>query len=240
LRSANKLNILDWLKTEDADIICLQEVRAQEDICVELLKDFENYNIYYNCGIKKGYSGTILISKNKPIEVNYGLNGKKDDEGRLITARFENFVILNCYVPNGANRLDYKMDYLKKLLLNLKKLREKNNVILCCDMNIAHNEIDVNKPKAVSNRSGFLKEERKVIDKLIKNKFEDSFRYLNKNKIQFTWRSYKSRKMSSDFGWKYRFDYIFINEELKNKINNCESLDLVYSDHLPVILEINI
>jgi exodeoxyribonuclease-3 len=225
---------------EDADIVCLQEVRAQEDVCKEILKDFKNYNIYYNCGIKKGYSGTILMSKNKVIDIKFGFSGNDDNEGRLITAQFENFILLNCYVPNGGSRLEYKMKYLKQLIAKLKKLNKENNIILCCDINIGHKEIDVNKPKVMSNKSGFLKEERKVIDKLIKNKFIDSFRYLNNDKIQFTWRSYRSRKMNNDFGWRFRFDYIFVSDELKSKISKCESLDLVYSDHLPVILEINI
>lgn len=240
LRSSNKLQILDWLKIEDADIICLQEVRAQEEICKEILKGFQNYYIYYNCGIRKGYSGTIVMSKVKANQINNGFNDKEDTEGRLITLKFNDFILLNCYVPNGAFRLEYKMEYLNELLIKIKELQKENNIILCSDINIAHNEIDVNKPIIMSKSSGFLNQERKIIEDLISYGFIDSFRYLNNNKIQYTWRSYKARNKDNNYGYRYRFDYIFISNEFKNRLNKSESPDLIYSDHLPVIIDINI
>ena len=241
LRAATKLNVLNWLKQEEADIICLQEVRAEQKVCEEILKEFrENYNITFNCGEKKGYSGTITLSKIKPIKVILGLtNDKKDIEGRTIITMFDEYVLINSYVPNGSKRLEYKKNFLK----NLKKLMQellKNNkkIFLCCDANIAHNEIDVNKPRETSKKSGFLLEERRILDEMLETGFVDTFRELNQNQIQYTWRSYKARTENNNYGWRFRFDYIMCSNVLKKNLRRCYSPDLEYSDHLPVILEV--
>lgn len=241
LRAANKLNVLSWIEKEDADIICLQEVRAERDVCEKILEGFKNkYNITFNCSEKKGYSGTVTLSKIKPIEVMLGLKkDQKDVEGRTITTIFDKYVVINSYVPNGSKRLEYKKEFLrnlKNLLQELSKTHKK--IFLCCDANIAHQEIDVNKPKAVCNKSGFLLEERRLLDKILEIGFIDSFRELNSNQIQYTWRSYRARNENSDYGWRFRFDYIMCSKALKKFLRRCYSLDLEYSDHLPVILEI--
>ena len=220
LRAASKLNVLNWLKNENADILCLQEVRAEQSICEKILKDFNEYNIVYNCGKIKGYSGTITLSKIKPIKVVFGFGNEEDIEGRTITTFFSDFVVVNCYVPNGSKRLEYKKEF------------------ICCDANIAHTELDVNKPKETSKKSGFLLEERVLINRLLENNFIDSFRELNPELIQYTWRSYRARKEKNDFGWRFRFDYIICSKNLKDRIKRCYSQDLEYSDHLPVILEV--
>ncbi|MGD9900925.1 MAG: exodeoxyribonuclease III [Spirochaetales bacterium] len=238
IRASAKLGLLEWLKEEDADIICLQEVRADEEICKSVLSPLNSYNIYYNCGNRKGYSGTILMSKIAPNKVFYGLDDKIDDEGRLITAYYDNFVLLNCYVPNGNSRLEFKLEYLKTLTNKMIDLSKNTNVILCSDTNIAHNEIDVNKPQILCKNSGFLLEERIFLDKLVNNSFIDTFRHLNKNKVQYTWRSYSARDKSLSYGWRYRFDYIFVDNKLTQKLTTCASPDLIYSDHLPVILNL--
>lgn len=241
LRAANKLNVLEWLKKENADIICLQEVRADQNICEEILQDFNsNYNITYNCAEKKGYSGTITLSKQSPTKVLTGLNSNINDiEGRTIISQFDNFTIVNSYIPNGSKRLDYKKQFIADLTNKIIELKKDNQKIyLCCDANVAHKEIDVNKPKETSKKSGFLLEERILIDNILKNDFIDCFRELNKDKIQYTWRSYKARQENNDYGWRFRFDYIFCSDNLVKDFIKCYSPDLEYSDHLPVILEV--
>lgn len=240
IRAATKLNVLDWLKQEDADIVCLQEVRAEQNICEEILKEMKGYNITYNCGEKKGYAGTITLSKLKPKEIQLGFSVEnKDIEGRTITTIFEDFIVINSYIPNGSKRLEYKKFFFKELTNFMNELLiTHKKIILCCDANIAHNEIDVNKPKETSRKSGFLKEERELMNRLLEKDFFDSFRILNPNLIQYTWRSYRARKENNDFGWRFRFDYIICSNELKRNAKRCYSLDLEYSDHLPVILEV--
>lgn len=238
LRAANKLNVLKWLKDENADIICLQEVRAEQSICEKILESFKEYNIIYNCGKIKGYAGTITLSKIKPIKIQTGFNNEEDIEGRVVTTFFDDFAVVNCYVPNGFKRLEYKKEFLHNLIYYTNALSKScKKIFICCDANIAHTELDVNKPKETSKKSGFLLEERILIDELLENKFIDSFRALNPKLIQYTWRSYKARQEGNNYGWRFRFDYIICSKNLKDKIKKCYSLDLEYSDHLPVILE---
>lgn len=240
IRAAAKLGVIEWLIGEDADIICLQEVRASEEICQSILKRLDNYYKVYNCGTRKGYSGTITLLKMKPDEISFGVDSLEDIEGRTIVTRIGDYTIVNSYVPNGSTRLEYKKKYFNKLIKLLESLKDYNkNVILCSDTNIAHKEIDVNKPKAQGRKSGFLLEERQWLDDLLKIGFIDSFRELNKGVVQYTWRSYRARDKDNSFGWRFRFDYAICNIELKDKLKKCYSKDLEYSDHLPVILEID-
>jgi exodeoxyribonuclease-3 len=236
IRASSKLGFLDWLKTVEADVVCLQEIRASEEICKELLKDFNNYHIFYNCGNRKGYAGTITMTKEKPIKTEIGLVNNIDEEGRFITTTFKNFILLNVYVPNGGSRLEYKLQYMKDLKQKLVELSKSNNIILCSDTNTAHNEIDTNKPKQVCHSSSFLPIEREHLSAILNEGFIDVFRFLNPNAQTFTWRSYKSRIVCGDYGWKFRFDYVIVSDSLKSKLINCEIHDLKYCDHLPVIL----
>lgn len=239
LRAATKLNVLKWLKEENADIICLQEVRAEQSVCEEIFEDFKEYNIIYNCGNIKGYAGTIILSKAKPDKIELGINNEEDVEGRTITAMFNEIIIVNSYIPNGSKRLEYKKEFIEKLIKHINIVSQScKKIFLCCDANVAHNEIDVNRPKETSRKSGFLKEERILIDKLLGDKFIDTFRELNPNSVQYTWRSYRARKENNHFGWRFRFDYIFCNKILRKSIRRCYSQDLEYSDHLPVVLEV--
>ena len=152
---------------------------------------------------------------------------------------FDEYVIINSYVPNGSKRLEYKKNFLKDLKNSMQELLKNNKkIFLCCDANIAHNEIDVNKPKETLKKSGFLLEERRIIDEILEIGFVDTFRELNQNQIQYTWRSYKARTENDNHGWRFRFDYIMCSNILKEKLRRCYSLDLRYSDHLPVILEV--
>lgn len=239
IRAAARLGVIEWLIGEDVDVVCLQEVRASEEICQNILLSLENYYKVYNCGTRKGYSGTVTLLKMKPDEISFGVDSLEDEEGRTIVTRIGDYTIVNSYVPNGSTRLEYKKEYFKKLIKLLESLKDYNKyVILCSDTNIAHKEIDVNKPKVQGRKSGFLLEERQWLNDLLMRGFIDSFRELNKNAIQYTWRSYKARGKDNSFGWRFRFDYAICNIELKDKLKKCYSKDLEYSDHLPVILEI--
>ena len=241
LRAATKLNVLKWLEKENADIVCLQEVRAEQKVCEDILKVLKDtYHIFYNCGERKGYSGTITLTKIEPINVSIGLeNSNIDTEGRTIITTFDEYIVINSYIPNGSKRLEYKKEFLEKLNNLMHQLaKSKKKIFLCCDANIAHNEIDVNKPKETAKKSGFLLEERRLIDKILEKEFSDSFRVLNPDKVQYTWRSYKARKESNDYGWRFRFDYIICSKVMENSLRRCYSPDLEYSDHLPVILEV--
>lgn len=239
IRAAARLGVIEWLIGEDVDVVCLQEVRASEEICQNILEPLESYYKVYNCGTRKGYSGTVTLLKKKPDEISFGVDSLEDEEGRTIVTRIGDYVIVNSYVPNGSKRLEYKEDYFKKLIKLLESFKNDNKkVILCSDTNIAHKEIDVNKPKVQGRKSGFLLEERQWLDGLLMRGFIDSFRELNKDVVQYTWRSYSARGKDNSFGWRFRFDYAICNIELKDKLKKCYSKDLEYSDHLPVILEI--
>lgn len=220
LRATTKLNVLKWLKQEDADIICLQEVRAEQKVCEEILKEMNEYNIIYNCGERKGYSGTITLSKQKPNKIQLGFSSKSNDvEGRTISIFYDDLIVINSYIPNDSSRLEFKKHFFMELTDYMERLsKTKKKIILCCDANIAHKEIDVNKPKETSKKSGFLLEERNLMSKLLEKDFFDSFRELNPDMIQYTWRSYRARNESDDFGWRFRFDYIICNNLLKKYI----------------------
>ena len=257
IRAAAKLGLLEWVDKFDADIYCFQEVRAKEDVARKILYDeiqdsffdnnkkgLENYYKVYNCGSIAGYAGTLILTKALPDKIQYDMgNFWKDEEGRTTTIFFENqrIVIVNAYVPNGNSRLEFKMKYLEALKKYLQELQKKYSVICLGDFNIAHQEIDLTNPKECKNKSVFLPIERKAFQEFIEMGFVDGFRTLYPEKIEYSWRSYKSRMdLSEDDGknknfWKYRIDYIIFYSKNNLKIKNCEMPDLVYSDHLPVV-----
>lgn len=253
IRSSFSKGLVDWINNEDADIVCIQEVRAQEMIARKLLNDgteqasffdtdlfLEKYNIIYNCGQVAGYAGTLILSKIKPNKVILGLNGEQDEEGRCITAYYNGFAVVNCYVPNGGTRLDFKMNYFEKLSNHLNELKKEGHVIFCSDANIAHTFLDVSHPKECSSRTGFLPSEQKAFSTLLNYGFCDVARLVYGEEKLYTWFSYKSRQSEEDSGWKYRFDYILLDDKLKNNIISCKVPKLNYSDHIPVVAEINI
>jgi len=259
IRAANKLGIIEWIKNFNADIYCFQEVRANLQTTKDLIEgkpeqlDFfgqtvdgtlisKKYNIIYNCGNIAGYAGTMILSKIKPDFVYYDM-GKfwQDEEGRTTTIIFGNNAIVNTYIPNGITRLEFKMQYLSALTKYLIFLKQKYNVLCVGDYNISHNEIDLTNPKECANRSVFLPIERKAFGDILNIGYTDSFRFLNPNKIEYSWRSYKSRQIDSKISaWKYRIDYICVTSNLENKLADCQILDLPYSDHLPVVLDLDI
>ncbi len=253
IRSSASKGLFEWVNELDADVVCIQEVRANEELAKSLLNIGEQisifssnlfldkYNVILNCGNVAGYAGTMILSKEEPVRVVLGIDGEEDLEGRIITAYFKNFVVVNCYVPNGGSRLDFKMEYIKKLTSYLDELNKHNRVIFCSDFNVAHTELDLSHPKECARRTGFLDFEREALSRLLDKGFCDLVRKFNGQNKVYTWRSYKSRNVETeDFGWKYRFDYILCSNKMSDNFSNVSIPDLVYSDHLPIVATFNV
>ena len=223
-----------------ADIFCIQETKCQEG---QIELEFEGYKSYWNYAEKRGYSGTAIFTKIEPISVVYGINKPEhDNEGRIITLEFEDFYLVNNYTPNSKReleRLDYRQEWEDEIRNYLLKLNKKKSVIMCGDLNVAHNEIDLKNPKTNRRNAGFTDEERNKMTELLQSGFTDSFRYLYPNKEEaYTWWSYMGRARERNIGW--RIDYFITSEELKNKIiDNKIHSEVLGSDHCPVGLEIN-
>lgn len=231
----------EFFDSIDADIFCLQETKMQEG---QVDMNFEGYNVYLNCAEKKGYSGTAIFSKKKPVSVNYGIGIKEHDlEGRVITLEFEKFYMVNVYTPNSKRqleRLDYRMIWEDEFRNYLKKLEKNKPVIVCGDMNVAHEEIDLKNPKTNHHNAGFTDEERQKMTCLLNSGFIDTFRYLYPDKTDvYSWWSYMGHAREKNVGW--RIDYFLVSDSLKNKIEEAEILDQVLgSDHCPVTLKIKL
>lgn len=244
LRAVSKKGFSDWILKENPDILCIQETKLQEEQLVEQLRNIEGYESYFSFARRKGYSGVAIYTRHKPISIKYGFGIEKfDSEGRILQMEYPGFTLLNIYFPNGQmndERLQYKLDFHDILLEYCLELRkEKKNLIICGDYNIAHKEMDLKNPKANEKRSGFLPIERSWIDKFIENGFIDSFRYINPEKIQYSWWSYRYKARERNAGW--RIDYHFISQEMKEKIREANILEEVMgSDHCPVSLVIDL
>ncbi|XP_067121708.1 exodeoxyribonuclease-like [Centruroides vittatus] len=229
-----------FLKEENPDILCLQETKCGDNEIPKKIKDFEGYHKYWLSGDQKGYSGVGLLTKKKPLDVTYGIGNKEHDkEGRVITAEYEEFYIVNAYVPNagrGLVRLDYRMKWDNDFLQYLKELDSKKPLILCGDLNVAHNEIDLARPKSNKKNAGFTKEEREDFTKLLSEGFFDSFRKLYPDTEGcYTFWSYMMNARGKDIGW--RLDYFVLSEQLEQ--NLCDNLirkKILGSDHCPITL----
>ena len=237
LRACIQKGFYDFFKEIDADIFCIQETKMQED---QLDLKIEGYEYYINSAIKKGYSGTLIYTKKKPLNVVYGINDKYNDEGRLITLEFDKFYLVNCYVPNsqdGLKRIDYRMEFEDDLRNYLKSLNKP--VIYCGDLNVAHNPIDLKNPKANEQNAGYSIQERTKFSKLLESGFIDTYRYLYKDKIEYSWWSYRFNARLNNAGW--RIDYFVISEALKDNLVDSKIHTSIYgSDHCPIELNINI
>lgn len=244
IRAAYKKGFLDWFKKENPDILCLQETKANEDQLIDELKNVESYTSHYSCAEKKGYSGVAIYSKLKPKKVERGFGIPEFDcEGRIIIADYEKFVLLNIYYPNGKAspiRLKYKMDFYDAFLAFVNKLKKQGkNVIICGDVNTAHKEIDIARPKENSKISGFLPEERAWIDTFLSHGYIDTFRMFNNEPDNYTWWDMITRARERNVGW--RIDYFYVNEEFKKNVKNAFILaDVMGSDHCPIGIEIKI
>lgn len=241
LRAIMNKGFLDNFEQINADVFCLQETKLQEGQI-----DFapEGYNVYWNSAIKKGYSGTAVFSKIKPIKVEYGIGREEhDQEGRVITLEYEKFYLVDCYTPNSQReltRLDYRMKWEDEFKSYLKKLDTKKPVILCGDLNVAHNEIDLKNPSTNRHNAGFTNEEREKMTELLNSGFVDSFRYLYPyTKDVYSWWSYMFHAREKNAGW--RIDYFIVSDRIKEKIEDSKILTQIFgSDHCPVELDIEI
>ena len=209
------------------------------------IEDFilKGYTQYWNSALKKGYSGTAIFTKIKPKNVSYGIGIKEhDQEGRVITLEFDKFYIINIYTPNSKReleRLEYRMIWEEEIRKYLNKLSKKKPVIMCGDLNVAHEEIDLKNPKTNKRNAGFTNEEREKMTKLLKSGFIDSFRYIYPQKIAYTWWSYMGQARQKDVGW--RIDYFVVSKDIKEKIKDAYIYKDIYgSDHCPVGIEIEI
>lgn len=245
IRAAIRKGFLEWLETNPADIICLQEIKAQKtDINTELFKKI-GYQPYFFSAEKKGYSGVGILSRITPDRVTYGHHNKQSDsEGRVIRADYKDVSVICAYFPSGTTgevRQTYKYQWLEDFFNFLKRLRKTRiKLIVCGDYNIAHKEIDIHNPKSNLNSSGFLPEERAWMDKFFENGFTDAFRHLNKNPNQYTW-WYQLRKSLREENKGWRIDYISVTNNLAQNILKAEILpDVKHSDHCPVSITLGI
>lgn len=238
LRAAVTKGFYNFFEKIDADMFCIQETKMQEDQLEDKMKNLREYT-YWNSAVKKGYSGTATFSKIKPININYG----NDDEGRIITAEYKDFYLVNCYTPNSKReleRLDYRMEWEDKIREYLKELDTKKPVIYCGDFNVAHNSIDLKNPSSNHHNAGFTDEERSKMTLLLESGFTDSFRYKYPDKEgAYTWWSYMFHAREKNAGW--RIDYFIVSDRIKDKIKDVKiHSEVLGSDHCPVELDIEI
>ena len=221
-------------KDLDADFFCLQETKMQAG---QLDLSFPGYESYWNYADKKGYSGTAIYTKHKPLNVTYGIDiDEHDHEGRVITLEMEDFYLVTVYTPNsqdGLRRLEYRMKWEDDFQAYLHKLDEKKPVIVCGDMNVAHQEIDLKNPKTNHKNAGFTDEEREKMTQLLSNGFIDTFRTLYPEQVTYSWWSYRFRAREKNTGW--RIDYFLISERLKDRLEDAKiHTEIMGSDHCPI------
>jgi len=247
LRAFYKKGAFNSIFEVDPDIFCLQETKAHPDQLPEEVVSPAGYHAYFDHSkVKAGYSGVAIYIKSnlkdQISKIEYGMGVEKlDQEGRFLAIYLENTVIITCYFPNGGggpDRLEYKLEYYDEFLKFIEKLRKQDKtVIFCGDVNTAHNEIDIARPKENENHSGFMRIERDWVDKIISMGWIDSFRTLHPETIKYSWWDMKTFARDRNVGW--RLDYFFVSPDLKNKIKKAEILDdMMGSDHCPVLLEI--
>ena len=242
IRAAHRKGFLEWLSEASPDILCLQETKAHWDQLPAALKDIEGYHPFFSTPERKGYSGVALYSKTEPQDVNFGFGVEKfDREGRVLRADYDRFVLFNIYFPNGqssAERLEYKMEFYATFLEEVEKLKgQGRSIVLCGDLNTAHKEIDLARPKANENTSGFLPQERAWMDEFIAHGYLDTFRMFNQQPEQYTYWDQMSRARARNVGW--RIDYFFVDQGFAQEIKGAYIFpDVMGSDHCPVGIDI--
>ena len=243
IRAAHKKGFLEWLDKESPDIMCIQETKASEEQLPAALKDIPGYEAYFTSAEKKGYSGVAVFTKSKPDQVTSSFPVESfSKEGRVLAVDYGQFVLLNVYFPNGkssAERLKYKMDFYDDFLTFADGIKDGGkNVIICGDVNTAHKEIDLARPKANEATSGFLPEERAWIDKLLEHGYVDTFRMFNQEPDQYTYWDMITRARDRNVGW--RIDYFFVNDGFSSRLKTGFILaDVLGSDHCPIGIEID-
>ncbi len=241
IRAVMKKDFATSLHTMAADMLCLQETKAQDDQVIEALTSINGYHIFSNSADKKGYSGTAILTKNEPLSVHFDMDiAEHDQEGRVIALEYEAFYLVTVYTPNSGSelkRLEYRQQWDKDFLAYVKQLENEKPVVLCGDLNVAHQDIDLARPKPNYNKSaGYMQEEIDGINHLLAAGFIDTFRFKNPDTVKYSWWSYRAGARAKNVGW--RIDYFLVSKSLSDKIINTDILnDIMGSDHCPVLLE---
>ena len=238
LRACVGKDFENQFKELDADFFCLQETKMQEG---QLDLQFEGYESYWNYAEKKGYSGTAIYTKHKPLNVSYGMGVEEHDhEGRIITLEYDLFYLVTCYTPNSQTelkRLDYRMTWEDDFRKFLKSLDAKKPVVICGDLNVAHEEIDIKNPKTNRRNAGFTDEEREKMTVLLNDGFTDSFRYLHPDEVTYSWWSYRFKAREKNAGW--RIDYFLVSDRIREQITEAKiHTEIMGSDHCPVEVDL--
>ena len=238
LRACVKKGFSDFFNEIDADLFAIQETKLHKD---QIDLEYEGYTSYYNDAIRKGYSGVAIYTKYQPINVSYGIGIEEhDQEGRVITLEFEKFYFVTCYTPNSKQeleRLDYRQQWEDAFREYVGKLKKVKPVVVCGDLNVAHQEIDLKNDKTNHNNAGFTDEEREKMTELLESGFIDSYRYLYPDKEVYSWWSYRFKAREKNAGW--RIDYFLVSDDLKNHIKDAYIYtDILGSDHCPVGIEL--
>lgn len=259
IRAVAKKGFLEWFENEQFDVLCIQETKARKEQLDEDLINIGEYKSYWNASkIKKGYSGTATYTKIEPIDVSISIDNEEiDNEGRIVMTEFDNFMLFNVYFPNGqvgkgdkestnekakqrVERLKYKLRFYEYFIEYIEKLKSSGkSLVICGDYNTAHKEIDLARPKQNVENTGFLPEERELMDKIVKLGYIDTFRKFNKKPDNYTWWSYRGGARSRNVGW--RIDYFFISQNIETSLKDAFILnDVMGSDHCPIGIEIDI
>lgn len=240
VRAVVKKGFKEILADMNPDVLCLQETKAQDDQVQEALADIQGYHIYSNSAVKKGYSGTAILSKEKPLSVTSDIGiTEHDQEGRVLCAEFSDYYLITVYVPNSGSelkRLSYRQEWDKAFLSYLKELEKSKPVIVCGDLNVAHRDIDLARPKPNYNKSaGYMQEEIDGLDAYTKAGFIDTFREMNADQVKYSWWSFRGGARDRNVGW--RIDYFLASKSLKSSLAEADILNDVFgSDHCPVSL----
>lgn len=242
IRAATRHGFLDWFADQNADVVCVQEIKARPDQLDETILHPQGYESFWHPAEKAGYSGVAIFSKKNPLRVTYGIGVPEiDREGRVLIAEYSDFVLLNTYFPNSQPdhaRLGYKLEFCQKMFQFLEQLKSQGkNIVICGDFNIAHRPIDLKNPKANENCAGYLPEERAWMEELVSHGYVDGFRHFTPDPGHYTWWSYRPGVREKNIGW--RIDYFVVNGEYKEALGEVQHQPFVKgSDHCPVLLQL--
>ena len=243
IRAALRKGLVEWLKSTDPDVVCFQEIKARDEQFDTSVFTNLGYHCYWYSAQKLGYSGTAILSKDKPINVTYGMNHVNyDNEGRVIRVDFQTYSVISVYMPSGSSgdsRQAFKMTFLEDFYQYISKLIQQTpNLIVAGDYNICHKAIDIHNPQRNQKTSGFLPEEREWLSSFINLGFIDTFRYFNQEPHQYSWWSYRANARAKNLGW--RIDYLLATQSMESRLNratiHCKAK---HSDHCPVLLELS-
>ncbi len=246
LNASIKKGLLDFIKIEDADVYCFQEVKVSEEKVDKSIYELDTYDIYWHFAEEKGYSGTVTLTRKKPESVFFGIDKKGfDKEGRTITIELEDFYLVNCYFPNasrGLERLVYKLDFNSRILRFIEQLRKSKPIVLTGDLNVVHRDVDIHYDKPISDEAtypGLTKQERRWFDRLLTKGYIDTFREFTEEGGHYTWWSVPTKSREKNKGW--RMDYFVISEELRPNLVESTILSNIYgSDHCPISITLDL